>query len=439
MPTRAIRLAIVLVVLASAGPRAQAPAANHDETKVPAYTLPDPLVGAGGERVTREAWPARRQELLDLFAHEVYGRTPDGLPSLTATVIENGTPALGGLAVRRQVLLAPPGSPSGVGIHVLVYRPATATGRVPVFVSLNFRGNHAVAADPAIQLATTWLPDDDPGVVDHKATERARGSDAARWPLETIIGHGYALVTAYYGDIYPDFAEGHASSLVARVEHRGAGGHEKHAAAVPATDDRSPDAWGAIGAWAWGLSRILDYVATDPHLDARRAAVLGHSRLGKAALWAGVQDTRFAIVISNESGCGGAALSKRIFGETVEIINTSFPHWFALNFRKYNRHEADLPVDQHELLALVAPRPLYVASALEDQWADPRGEFLAAVHADPVYALLGVKGLGTRVMPPADRPVGDTVRYHVRSGPHDVRPYDWEQYLRFADGQWKRP
>ena len=410
---------VAAVVLALA-----APPPMQDEAKVPPYTLPDPLRFEDGRPVAdARAWTsARRPELLRLFEDHVYGRTPGGGPAPRYTVRATDRRAVGGQGTRTHVEIAF-GEGSGQRVlDLLVYLPNGARGPVPVFLGLNFQGNHAVEDDPGIPLARSWIASSYRGVTGHRATAAARGGEAKRWPLALILGRGYGVATMYYGDLFPDHPAGAAESVLALFP--------------PAGGD---DAWGAIGAWAWGLSRALDYLETMPGVDARRVAVLGHSRLGKAALWAGAQDPRFAMVISNESGCGGAALSKRIFGETVEAITSRFPHWFAPAFARYAGREAALPVDQHELIALIAPRPVYVASAAEDLWADPRGEFLGARHADPVYRLLGTEGLPAREMPAVDRPVHGTIGYHVRAGAHDLTEYDWRQYLDFADRHSRRP
>jgi hypothetical protein len=243
--------------------------------------------------------------------------------------------------------------------------------------------------------------------------------------VDAVIARGFGLATIYYGDIEPDIA----GALKQGIR----GTYLK-----PGQDAPGDDEWGAIAAWAWGLSRAVDYMERDSDVDAARLALVGHSRLGKAALWAGAMDARFGIVISNDSGEGGAAISRRRFGETVADLNTRFPHWFCGNYKRYSGREDDMPFDSHMLLALVAPRPLYVASADEDQWADPRGEFLGAVAASEAYELLGKRGIGTDQMPPVNQPVGDGVRYHVRTGKHDITAYDWQQYLDFADRHFRR-
>lgn len=407
--------------------------ANYDEAKVPAYTLPDPLVANDGTRVRdAAAWTAKRRgELVELFAREIYGRTPGGRRAkMHWAVTSEDRAALGGKAVRKEVTIWFTENKRGPKMHLLIYQPTGKAGEHapwPAFLGLNFYGNQSVHRDPGIGLSQAWMRTNaNNKIVDNRATEGTRGVSTDAWDIETVVARGYATATVYYGDLCEDRVEGMTSDVAAMF-------------ATGGTEERKADAWGAIGIWAWGLSRALDYLESDREIDAKRVAVHGHSRLGKAALWAGVQDERFALVISNNSGCGGAALSKRIFGETVGRINGAFPHWFAKNFRKYNENEAALPVDQHELIALIAPRPVHVASATEDPWADPRGEFLGAKHAEPVYALFGKKGLGVGEMPAAEQPVlGDGVAYHLRTGKHAITPYDWAQYVTFADRVMKK-
>lgn len=404
---------------------------NYDESKVPSHVLPDPLLCSDGTRV-RDAvtWRAkRRPELLELFSREVYGRTPATRPpGMHWAVTSTDRQALGGKAVRKEVTIWFTEKKDGPQMQMLIYQPVSASrpSPVPAFLGLNFSGNQCVSKDPGITLTPRWRRPASGQKGENRATESSRGQSAPAWEVETVVARGYATATVYYGDLCED-----------RVE-----GFQRDVATVFATnlvEQRRPDEWGAIGIWAWGLSRALDYLQSDPDIDGQRVAVHGHSRLGKTALWAGAQDERFALVISNDSGCGGAALSLRRYGETVGAINRSFPHWFAMNFRKYNAHEESLPVDQHELIALVAPRPVHVASAEEDKWADPKGEFLGAKHAEPVYALFGRKGLGVAEMPAVNAPVlGDGLAYHIRTGKHAITPYDWAQYLAFADRMLKK-
>lgn len=407
-------------------PTASSPIVNLDESRVDAYELPALLELSDGSAVTDAAiWRERRRpELLALFSDHVYGRTPQDAVAVRSQVRESTDSALGGLARRQQVRLwFGPGDgtdPAQPHADVLIYSPADARGPVPAFLGLNFYGNHATTADPAVQLPTGWVPQRPAlGMPEHRATEAARAVNARRWPAEAVLQRGYALVTAYAGDFDPDFHDGFHNGIHPLFESQ--------------AESRPENAWGTIGAWAWGLSRILDYLGQVPAIDENRVAVLGHSRLGKTALWAGAQDERFALVISNNSGCGGASLARRNFGESIKRINSTFPHWFAPRYRTYAGREAELPIDQHALIALMAPRPVYVASATEDLWADPRGEFLSAWHAGAVYELFGHAGLPSDAFPEPDRSLQGRVGYHRRTGKHDVLLADWQHFLDFAD------
>ncbi|WP_199188735.1 MULTISPECIES: acetylxylan esterase [Pirellulaceae] len=419
---RSISLAATLpfVIAMSSALPAQQDKVIYDEADVPGYFLQDPLLKGDGHDVKdAEDWEkVRRPEIFKLFEDMVYGKAPPAPEKIHFKVKESSDEAYDGKAKRRQVAIQLTDDPDGPVLNLLIYLPKTDQP-VPTFLALNFYGNASINNDPAVFLPTSWLRDNkEKGVENHKATEKLRGSSSSRWPVEMILDKGYGLATAYYGDIDPDFDDGFENGI-----HPFFSGGAKP----------KPSEWGSIAAWAWGMSRALDYLQQDKEVDGSKVISMGHSRLGKTALWAGATDSRFAAVISNNSGCGGAALSKRAFGETVKRINTNFPHWFCDNFTQYNDWEKALPVDQHELIALIAPRPCLVCSAEEDRWADPRGEFLSAKHASPVYEFLGVEGLKADEMPAVDQPVLSRLGYVIRAGGHDVKPIDWQRYMEFAD------
>jgi (4-O-methyl)-D-glucuronate---lignin esterase len=423
---RALVCAAFAMVMATSAPAQRNPDQGRQPV-MPAH-LPDPLVFANGTKVATPAeWPQRRKELLRIFTEQMYGRMPGRPAEMRFHVYDLDRKALGGRATREQVAILLRGKEHGPRMDLLVYVP-NRVPRPPVILGFNFWGNETVSGDPGIRIADRWVESGPSSYLDlscvknHRATEACRGIDAKRWPVEKILDAGYALATAYRGDIDPDRKDGYAESVRSAWPELARGG----------------DNFATIGAWAWGMSRALDYLEQDRLVDGRQVVAFGWSRLGKAALWAGATDPRFAAVISNESGAGGAKIFHDVHGETVELLNTRFPYWFCRNFKKYNERDAELPFDQNEVLALIAPRPLYVASAIEDENADPQGEFLGALAVTRVYRFLGWSGLPTTTWPKVNEPAPGRVSYHVRSGEHSVTDFDWEQYLRFCDN-WVKP
>lgn len=376
------------------------PEFNYDEDRVPSYDLPDPLCASDGFLVRSPGeWAPRRAEIVELFREHAYGRMPGHPDQLRFDVLEEDSHALDGEATLKRIAIESRHEDREHRFHLVLAIPNDRAGPAPVFLLLDNRSTATAEA------------------VDQERTEF--------WPLEEALARGYAIAAVGNNEVAPDHEGRYREGVIRLFEGDG-------------SNPRPPDAWGALAAWAWGASRALDYLETDVDVDAGRVAVIGHSRGGKAALWAGAEDERFALVISNESGAGGAALSRRRYGETVARITSAFPHWFAGNFARFGEREDELPIDQHMLLALQAPRALYVASADADLWADPRGEFLALAYSSPVYTLWGDPPIQPADMPPLDQPIGVGRRgYHIRSGSHDLTAYDWARYLDFADRLWR--
>lgn len=401
---------------------------------IPVYTfafdrsaLPDPLLSNDGKVIkTKKDWQnTRRAEVLELFRTHVYGRVPDTPYRVDFDVFEMDRNALGGKAIRKQVAIDISAQGKELRIELLIYLPQGAEETpVPTFTTLNFRGNHTVHPDPKIALPKNFIKN---GLLKRhrkNTVEELRGIKKDRYCVEDFIRRGYGFATAHYYDIDPDFHDEFQNGIHPLLDKPG---------------KRADDAWGTISAWAWGLSRIMDYLQTDPEIDNTKIAVMGHSRLGKTALWAGAQDERFAIVISNSSGCGGAQLQRASKTETIAQINKHFPHWFCTNYKRYSDNVEQMPVDHHMLIALVAPRPVYIASASEDRWADPNGEFLSGVYAEPVYNLFGLAGLETETMPEPDQPINHGhIGYHLRTGKHDLTEYDVNRFMDFADRHWQK-
>ena len=390
---------------------------NYDEAKVGTYVLPDALTLANGKPV-RDAkmWrEKRRPELVKLFETQQYGVAPGRPKDESFEVTEQGAPALHGLAIRRQVtihLFKETGAPE---IHLLEYLPVGATKPVPMLLSINFGAIQNAVDDPGITPQKVWDPKTNQLVI------APAGRGFGRLDVEPLLKAGFGVATFYYGDIEPDYLNAAPNGVRARI--------------LPAGQtERASDAWGTIAAWAWGISRVEDYFETDKDVDAHRVAIHGVSRLGKTVMWAGAHDERFAAVIASCSGEGGAALSRRNYGETIAHLTapTRYPYQFAANYAKYGGFPDTAPMDANLLVALIAPRPLLLQTGNTDFWSDPKGEFLAAVAAGPVYTLLGRQGLGTDVWPSAKTPIfHDGLSYYMHDGGHGMVPSDWDVYVEF--------
>lgn len=380
--------------------------------------LPSVLIFNNGKNVVdKKQWIKRRTEILNIFKEEMFGESPTAPVKIRYKITEDYTSALNAKALRRQVRIFFDDGNDIFFMDLLVYYPATKNKLFPVFVGYNFAGNQSITSDKAVKITASWISAKTKGVLNNRATDSTRGIAKNAWPLEEIIARGYAVATIYAGDVDADFDDGNANGLQSLYPKL----------------QQQQNNFSTIAAWGWGLSRAMDYLEKDRLADRNKIIVIGTSRMAKAALWAGANDKRFAVVISNESGAGGAKLFHHIGGENTQNICKRFPYWFSKKFLKYCGKDTLLPFDQHMLLALIAPRPLYVASAQGSVITDSYGEFLSAKYADPVYKMLGTSGLFIKTFPEVNKPSFGKIGYHLRTGGHDILWYDWEQFILFCN------
>jgi len=389
---------------------------NYDESKVGNYTLPDLLTLSNGSHVKdAKTWLAkRRPELVKLFEEIQFGKMPPRPPGLVFEVTDKGTPVFGGKAIRKLVTVYFTKDRQHK-MHLAIYLPANAK-RSPLLLNISFSAPNQIIDDPGLPIGEIWGRDN----------KKARADKPSPFPKLNImpfIDAGFGFAVLYYGDIEPDLKDGIKVGGIRSVYLK------------PGQTEVANDEWGAISAWAWGLSRAMDYFETDKQIDSRRVAIQGASRLGKTVLWAGAHDTRFAMVIASVSGESGAALSRRNYGETVAHMTdpTRYFYQFAPNYHSYSNRVNKLPFDGHSLVALIAPRPLLLQTGSTDGWSDPKGEFLSAVAAEPVYKLFGKKGPGTTIWPAAkdESLLLNDLGYYMHDGPHGVLPDDWNKFLEY--------
>ncbi len=373
-------------------------AQNYDESKVPAYTLPDVLTTTANKEVSsKRAWEkVRRPEILRLFEDNIYGQMPKTYDSIKYSVANENSVAMNGKAHLKEILIEVFNNNKSVKINLVLFVPNNARKPAPAFLLINNRGK--------------------------ENTDPARAVKSDFWPAEMIIDSGYAIAAFHVNDLAPDNKETFASGVLQLYPEQLI----------------ADNGMRAIGAWAWGASRVMDYFEKDADINAKKVAIVGHSRGGKASLWTAACDQRFAICVSNCSGNTGAALARRQFGERISRINTSFPHWFNTNYKKFNDREDSLPVDQHMLIALLAPRPVYATNASKDLWADPKGTFLSLKYAEKVFALYGIRSNLPENPPGINQAIIQSqIAYHNREGEHNLTAYDWTNFINFANYHFK--
>ena len=395
---------------------------NYTEAKTGSYTLPDALKLANGETVAdANAWfTKRRPEIFKLLEENQFGRVPGRPEKMSFDVFDKGTPAYEGKALRKQITIYFSEDKSANYLDLLVYLPAAAKGPVPILLNLGWGGNNVAVNDPGVKVGRAWNPQQKTRV---PAERRAFGG-----PFDVLrfIDRGFGVAIFNYTDVDPDALDALDQGVRALY-------------LKPGEKQPAPDEWGSIAAWGWGISRVIDYFETDPQIDAKKIAITGASRLGKTVLWAGARDERIACVIASVSGEGGAALSRRNYGETVAhlVAPTRYPYQFARNYQQWANRANEAPFDAHFIVALIAPRPVLLQTGNTDKWSDPYGEFLAAKAATPVFALLGKKGIEEYSLPPAGKPMLNTLGYLMHEGGHGVMPADWPVYLDFLEKHLK--
>ncbi len=425
MLSKKITISIVVAIFLTCSLFAQTPTAppaevagipvNYDEAKIAAYTLPNPLLLLNGKPVRdAKTWnQKRRPEIVRLYEENQFGRSPARPAGMSFDVFDKGTPVFDGKAVRKQVTVYFSPNKTGPKMDLLIYLPANTTKPVPLFFQLSFTANSNAVDDPGIKPGEIWNRD-------KKRVPAPKDGRFGSLKVLPFIEQGFGVATVYYGDIDPDFPGG--------IQHGVRSLYLK-----PGQTEPAPNEWGTISAWAWGASRALDYFETDKSIDAKRVALFGVSRLGKTVMWAGANDPRFAMVIASCSGEGGAAISRRNYGETIKHLTeaTRYPYQFAANYGKYGDRVNEFPVDANLLVSLIAPRPLLLQTGDTDFWSDPKGEFLSAVSAEPVFKLFGKEALGTTTMPAAGQTIFHTLGFVMHAGGHGTIPSDWDLFLKF--------